>query len=66
MESLTIFGYALAALGPSLGMSYLVAKTIESMAKQPEMASKLQSTMFIGVAFVEILALLGFVAGFVF
>ncbi|MDR1033692.1 MAG: ATP synthase F0 subunit C [Bifidobacteriaceae bacterium] len=66
MESFTIFGYALAAFGPSLGLSFLVSKTIESMAKQPEMASKLQATMFIGVAFIEILALLGFVAGFVF
>jgi F-type H+-transporting ATPase subunit c len=63
---MSAFAYALAALGPSIGLAIVISKTIESMARQPEMASKLQATMFIGVAVIEVLALLGFVAGFVF
>jgi F-type H+-transporting ATPase subunit c len=34
------------------------------MARQPEMAGKLQTTMFIAIAFTEALALLGFVLTF--
>ena len=36
------------------------------MARQPEMAGQLRTTMFLGIAFVEALALLGLVAGFLF
>ena len=36
------------------------------MARQPEVANTLRTNMFIGVAFVEVLALLGLVAGFLF
>lgn len=59
-------GYGLAAVGPGIGLGILIGKTIEGMARQPEVAGQLRTTMFIGVAFVEVLALLGFVAGFVF
>ena len=34
------------------------------MARQPEMAGRLQTTMFIAIAFTEALALLGFVLTF--
>jgi F-type H+-transporting ATPase subunit c len=57
--------YGLAAIGPGLGIGYLVGKTVEAMARQPEMQGQLQTTMFIGVAFVEALALFGFVLAFV-
>lgn len=36
------------------------------MARQPEMAGQIRTSMFIGIAFVEALALIGFVAGFVY
>ena len=58
--------YGFAAIGPGLGIGYLVGKTVEAMARQPEMQGQLQTTMFIGVAFVEVLALLGLVTGFLF
>ncbi|ACQ79561.1 ATP synthase F0, C subunit [Beutenbergia cavernae DSM 12333] len=58
-------GYGLAAIGPGIGLGILIGKTIEGMARQPEVAGRLQGTMFIGVAFVEVLALLGLVAGFI-
>ena len=58
-------GYGLAAIGPGLGIGYLVGKALESMARQPEMAGQLQTTMFLGIAFVEALALFGFVLAFI-
>ncbi len=57
--------YGLGAIGPGLGIGYLVGKTVEAMARQPEMVGQLQTTMFIGVAFVEALALFGFVLAFI-
>ena len=56
--------YGLAAIGPGIGIGYLVGKTVESMARQPEAAGQLRTTMFIGIALVEFLALLGFVVVF--
>ena len=58
-------GYGLATLGPGIGLGILIGKTVEGMARQPEVAGQLRTTMFIGVAFVEVLALLGLVAGFI-
>lgn len=64
--NINTIGYGIAALGPGIGLGILIGKTVEGMARQPEIASKLQGTMFIGVAFVELIALLGFIAGFLF
>ena len=44
----------------------MIGKTIESTARQPELAGRLQTTMFIGVAFIEILALIGIATPFIF
>ena len=59
-------GYGLAAIGPGIGVGYVVGKAIESIARQPEMRGTLTSTMFLGIALVEALALFGIVFGFVF
>jgi F-type H+-transporting ATPase subunit c len=64
--SINTIGYGIAAIGPGIGLGILIGKTVEGMARQPEVAGQLRTTMFIGLAFVEILALLGFVAGFIF
>ena len=53
--------YGLAAIGPGIGIGIVGGKALEAMARQPEMAGRLQTTMFIGIAFTEALALLGFV-----
>lgn len=63
---LAAIGYGLATIGPGLGIGILVGKTVEGMARQPEMAGQLRTTMFLGIAFVEALALIGLVAGFLF
>ncbi len=59
-------GYGLATLGPGIGLGILIGKALEGIARQPEVAGQLRTTMFIGVAFVEVLALLGLVTGFLF
>lgn len=63
---LKTIGYGLSTLGPGLGIGIIAGKTVESMARQPEMAGQLRTTMFLGIAFTEALALIGLVAGFVF
>lgn len=60
--NLSVLGYGLAAIGPGIGLGIVVGKALESTARQPEMASKLQTLMFIGAALIELLGLLGFVA----
>lgn len=59
-------GYGLATLGPGIGIGILVAKTQEATARQPEVAGGLRINMFIGMALVEALGLIGLVAGFLF
>ena len=56
--------YGLGAIGPGIGLGYLIGKAIESMARQPEAAGMVRTTMFLGIAFVEALALFGFVLSF--
>ncbi|MDR2748793.1 MAG: ATP synthase F0 subunit C [Bifidobacteriaceae bacterium] len=63
--NLSIAGYGLGAIGPGIGLGIIIGKTIEGMARQPEQSGKLQGMMFIGLAFVEILALMGFVLVFI-
>ncbi len=53
--------YGLAAIGPGIGIGYLVGKSVEAMARQPESAGMVRTTMFLGIAFTEALALIGFV-----
>ena len=55
------FAYGLAAIGPGIGIGMIFGSAIESMARQPEAAGKVRTTMFLGVAFTEALALIGFV-----
>lgn len=64
--SITVIGYALATLGPALGIGMVVSKTQEGTARQPEVAGALRTNMFIGAALIEALGLLGFAAGFAF
>ena len=64
--NIATIGYGLATLGPGIGLGILIGKTVEAMARQPEVAGQLRTTMFIGVAFVEVLALLGLITGFLF
>ena len=55
------FAYGLAAIGPGIGIGYIVGQAVTAMARQPEAAGMVRTTMFLGIAFTEALALIGFV-----
>ncbi len=46
-------GAGIAAIGAGLGIGSIGGKAMESMARQPEMAGKIQTAMLIIAAFVE-------------
>lgn len=54
----------LGALGAGIGNGMIVSKTVEGIARQPELRGTLQTTMFIGVGIVEVLPIIGVVLGF--
>jgi F-type H+-transporting ATPase subunit c len=64
--NLATVGYGIAAIGPGIGIGILVGKTVEGMARQPELAGQLRTTMFLGIAFTEALALIGIATPFIF
>jgi F-type H+-transporting ATPase subunit c len=64
-NGLSAVGYGLAAIGPGIGIGYLVGQSVQAMARQPEMAGQVRTTMFLGIAFAEALALIGFVIKFI-
>ncbi len=51
--------------GPGLGIGLIVSKALEAMGRNPEVAGKIQATMFIGIAFTEALAIFALVVGFI-
>ena len=53
MLNLKILALGLAVLGVSIGEGILVANIAKSAARQPEVFSKLQTLMFLGIAFIE-------------
>lgn len=54
----------LAAVGAGIGNGLIVGRTVEGIARQPELQGRLQTTMFIGVALVEALPIIGVVIAF--
>lgn len=68
-DSMKAIAMAIAAgvgvFGPGIGIGMLVAKALEGIGRNPEAAPKIQATMFIGVAFVEALAIFALVVAFV-
>ena len=57
--------YGFAAIGPGLGIGLIAAAAIDASARQPELAAQSRTTMFLGIAFTEALALFGFVLSFI-
>jgi F-type H+-transporting ATPase subunit c len=62
---ISLVGYGLAAIGPGIGIGIVVGNAITAMARQPEAAGVARTTMFLGIAFTEALALIGFVLFFI-
>ena len=57
--------YGGAAIGPGAGIGIIVGAAIDASARQPELAGQSRTTMFLGIAFTEALALFGFVLFFI-
>jgi F-type H+-transporting ATPase subunit c len=51
-------------LGPGIGIGMLVARALEGIARNPEAAGKIQSSMILGIAFVEALGIFALVVAF--
>lgn len=62
--NLSVVGYGLAAIGPGIGVGLVAGNAVQAMARQPEAAGMVRTTMFLGIAFTEALALIGFVLFF--
>ncbi|WKZ82441.1 MAG: ATP synthase F0 subunit C [Acidimicrobiia bacterium] len=63
--ALALIGYGLAAIGPGIGIGIVAGNAVQAMARQPEAAGMVRTTMFLGIAFTEALALIGFVLFFI-
>ena len=63
--SINMIGYALATLGPALGVAWIVASVINGTARQPEARGAMMGTAWIGFAVVEALAIIGIALAFV-
>lgn len=50
-----------AAIGACIGDGMVISKTLEGMARQPELSGQLRTTMFIGVGLVEAMPIISFV-----
>ncbi|WP_124057528.1 F0F1 ATP synthase subunit C [Vaginisenegalia massiliensis] len=55
---------SIAALGASIGNGMVISKTIESIARQPELDGKLRMTMFLGVGLIEAIPIMAVVIAF--
>nr|WP_306549853.1 ATP synthase F0 subunit C [Daejeonella sp.] len=62
--SIAGIGAGLAAIGAGIGIGNIGGKALEGMARQPEAASQIQTTMLIAAAFVEAVALFAEVIAF--
>ncbi len=54
-------GIGIATLGPGIGIGYMTGRATEAIARQPEAMGDIRTTMIIGVALAEALALYAFV-----
>ena len=63
--SINMIGYALATLGPALGVAWSFASVINGTARQPEARGAMMGTAWIGFAVVEALAIIGIALAFV-
>ncbi len=57
--------FGLAAIGSGIGVGIVIGKTIESVARQPELQGRLQGLMFLGIALVEALAFIAIAVAFI-
>ncbi len=59
--SFTVIGVGLIVIGAGFGIGKIGQAALESMARQPELSSKIQTVMLVAAALIEGLALFGMV-----
>lgn len=52
-----LFAIAIAAFGGSIGMGLSISRAVEGIARNPEASGKIMTTMIIGLALIESLAI---------
>ena len=57
--------FGLAVIGSGIGVGIVIGKTIESVARQPELQGRLQGLMFLGIALVEALCSIAIAVAFI-
>lgn len=69
IEAAKTLGMAIAVgfgvLGPGIGLGILVSKALEAIGRNPEAAGTIQTTMYIGIAVTDALAIFALVVGFI-
>ena len=67
-EAMKSLGAALAiglgAIGPGIGIGLLASKAMESIGRNPEATSKVQTAMILAIAFTEAIAIYALVIAF--
>ena len=63
--SLAGIGAGLAAIGAGIGIGKIGGSAVEGIARQPEVASKIQTAMIIAAALIEGVALFAVVVAFI-
>lgn len=56
---------SIAAVAASIGNGMVISKTIESIARQPELEDRLRTTMFLGVGLIEAIPIMAVVIAFI-
>ena len=69
LEAIKILSTALVVglgvIGPGIGIGIIVSKALEAIGRNPDAMGKIQTTMFLGIAFTEALAIFALVIGFI-
>jgi len=55
----------LGALGPGLGIGILAGKALEAMGRNPDASSEIRTTMILGMAFAEAIAIYALVVALI-
>ncbi|WP_127848294.1 F0F1 ATP synthase subunit C [Lacticaseibacillus hulanensis] len=63
-ELATAIVAGMAALAASIGNGLVISKTIESMARQPELSGTLRGTMLLGVGLIEAVPIIAIAVSF--
>ena len=62
--NINTIGYGISVIGAGIGVGIVFGLGMQAIARQPEARGPLQTNIYLGMALVEALAILGFVLAF--